>query len=178
MVQKEIKNKTRIYALIAILSAIVLVSAIYTIGNNSTRVFVSPSNVSPLKAFTSLAEMKNFLIANAKVSNTFTGGPLDSKYYGATPIPSPAGAGLAAPAAAPATGTFSGNQISSYSTTNVQVAGVDEADTVKTDGQYIYVINQDWTAQSQNNIYVVSANPQDPTVVSKIPLGNNTSLAG
>ncbi|MGA2524221.1 MAG: hypothetical protein ABSF65_08735, partial [Candidatus Bathyarchaeia archaeon] len=64
MVQKEIKKKTRIYALIAILSAVVLVSAIYTIGNQTT-VFVSNSNVSPLKVFTSIAEMKNFLTANA-----------------------------------------------------------------------------------------------------------------
>jgi uncharacterized secreted protein with C-terminal beta-propeller domain len=176
MVQKEIKKKTRIYALIAILSAIVLISAIYTIGN--TTVLVSTSNVSPLKVFSSIAEIKNFLTANAKVSNTFTGGPLDSQYYGSTPVPNPAGTGLAAPAAASTTGTFSENQQSSYSTTNVQVAGVDEADTVKTDGQYIYVINQDWYAQSQNNVYVVNADPQDPSVVSKIPLGNNTSLAG
>ena len=178
MVQKEIKKKTRIYALIAILSAVVLVSAIYTIGNQTT-VFVSNSNVSPLKVFTSIAEMKNFLTANAKVSNTFTGGPLDAQYYGTAGVPSPTGTGLAAPAYASVTGASNGaSQPSSYSTTNVQVAGVDEADTVKTDGQYIYVVNQDWTAQSQTNVYVVNANAQDPAVVSKIALGNNTSLAG
>jgi len=178
MVQKEIKKKTRIYALIAILSAVVLVSAIYTIGNQTT-VFVSNPNVSPLKVFTSIAEMKNFLTANAKVSNTFTGGPLDAQYYGTAGVPSPTGTGLAAPAYVSVTGASNGaSQPSSYSTTNVQVAGVDEADTVKTDGQYIYIVNQDWTAQSQNNVYIVNANAQDPAVVSKINLGNNTSLAG
>ena len=42
---------------------------------------------------------------------------------------------LAAPAA---TGTSGAT--TDYSTTNIQVAGVDEADTVKTDGQYIYTL--------------------------------------
>ena len=66
----------------------------------------------------------------------------------------------------------------SYSTTNVQVAGVDEADTVKTDGKYLYVINQDYSGASQNNIYILNADPQNPAVISKIALGNNTDLAG
>ncbi len=174
MVQKEIKKKTRIYALIAILSAIVLVSAIYTI-SNPTTVLVSTANVSPLKVFSSITEMKNFLAANANAASNFTGGPLDSQYYTVRNVQArqmrlrqqPR-----QPRGLPAETNIS------YSTTNVQVAGVDEADTVKTDGQYLYTINQDWAAQSQNNVYIVNANPQDPAVVSKIALGNNTSLAG
>ncbi len=64
----------------------------------------------------------------------------------------------------------------SYSTTNIQVAGVDEADTTKNDGSYIYT-------ESNNNagqyyVCIVKANPNDPRVVSKIPLDNNTYLAG
>ena len=35
-----------------------------------------------------------------------------------------------------------------YSTTNIQVAGVDEADIVKTDGEYLYVV-------SGLNIYIL-----------------------
>jgi len=31
--------------------------------------------------------------------------------------------------------------VSDYSTTNIQVEGVDEADIVKTDGEYIYVVS-------------------------------------
>ncbi len=177
MVQKEIKKKTRLYALIAVLSAIILVSAIYTI-SNPTTVLVSTANVSPLKVFGSITEMKNFLTANANAVSNFTGGPLDAQYHGNTGTATPTNA--LAPSAASTTGTFSENQAStpSYSTTNVQVSGVDEADTVKTDGQYLYTINQDWAAQSQNNVFIVNANPQDPAVVSKIALGNNTSLAG
>jgi inhibitor of cysteine peptidase len=42
----------------------------------------------------------------------------------------------------------------SYSNTNVQVAGVDEADIVKTDGTYIYVM-------ARNSIYIVQAYPTE-----------------
>jgi inhibitor of cysteine peptidase len=43
---------------------------------------------------------------------------------------------------------------SSYSTTNVQVYGVDEADTVKTDGELIFIV-------SGNSVMIVSAHPED-----------------
>jgi uncharacterized secreted protein with C-terminal beta-propeller domain len=178
MVQKEIKKKTRIYALIAGLLAVLLVAAIYTISYSTVP--ISPSNVSPLKTFTSIAELENFLKANANSGVTFSGGPLDYQYYNdiGTANPTSSSFPVPAPEAAPATGAYSINQQSSYSTTNVQVAGVDEADTVKTDGQYLYVISQDYSASSQNNVYVLNANPQDPAVIAKIPFGNNTDLAG
>jgi uncharacterized secreted protein with C-terminal beta-propeller domain len=180
-VQKEIKKKTKVYALIAILSAVVLVSTIY-VATNPTASF-KPGNVSPLKSFASLAELKNFLAANANSANTFAGGPLDSRYYangGVAGPNSPHPLSVAAPSTASTTsqGSSSENTLASYSQTNVQVAGVDEADTVKTDGQYIYTISNDYSAASQNNVYIVNANPQDPSVVAKIPLGNYSSLAG
>jgi uncharacterized secreted protein with C-terminal beta-propeller domain len=178
MVQKETKRKTRIYALIAALLAVLLVAGIYTISD--TAVPVLKTNVSPLKTFTSIADLENFLAANANSGSAFSGGPLDAQYYYNVGTVSPTSSSLPVPApeAAPATGTSSTNQQSSYSTTNVQVAGVDEADTVKTDGQYLYVISQDYSASSQNNVYVLNANPQDAGVIAKIPFGNNTDLAG
>jgi len=48
-----------------------------------------------------------------------------------------------------------------YSTTNVQVQGVDEADVVKTDGQYIYHVNND-------RIVVAKAYPADEMKVTGI----------
>jgi len=39
-----------------------------------------------------------------------------------------------------------------YSTTNVQVEGVDEADVVKTDGKYIYQINNNRVVVSRHMI--------------------------
>jgi uncharacterized secreted protein with C-terminal beta-propeller domain len=73
----------------------------------------------------------------------------------------------------------SGSSAESYSTTNIQVAGVDEADIVKTDGEYIYVAsNNDFYSTSQNNVYIVKADPQDPRVIAEIVLGNETYVAG
>ncbi|AEV70471.1 beta-propeller domain-containing protein [Acetivibrio clariflavus] len=48
----------------------------------------------------------------------------------------------------------SGSQQTDYSTTNIQVQGVDEADVVKTDGQYIYQVNN-------GRIIVAKAYPAD-----------------
>jgi inhibitor of cysteine peptidase len=51
---------------------------------------------------------------------------------------------------------------SDYSKTNIQVEGVDEADIVKTDGEYIYIV-------SGNNLTIVKAYPpEEARVVSKI----------
>ena len=49
---------------------------------------------------------------------------------------------------------------SDYSGTNVQVAGVDEADVIKTDGDYIYQINN-------NRIVIIQAQPADQLAVIK-----------
>jgi inhibitor of cysteine peptidase len=55
-----------------------------------------------------------------------------------------------------------------FSETNNQVKGVDEADIVKTDGDYIYYTNN-------NLIYIVKANPADELEsISEIDLGDNS----
>lgn len=55
-----------------------------------------------------------------------------------------------------------------YSQTNIQVAGVDEADKVKTDGQYIYTI-------ADNNVFIARAYPADKAeLISKIAIKNGT----
>lgn len=53
----------------------------------------------------------------------------------------------------------------SYSGTNVQVEGIDEADIVKTDGSWIYVLNQ-----NKNKIYILSAEGRDSEIVGTIKL--------
>lgn len=55
---------------------------------------------------------------------------------------------------------------SSFSSTNIQVAGVDEADIVKTDGKYIYQVNTE-------GINIIKAVPADNmSLVSKIKFEN------
>jgi inhibitor of cysteine peptidase len=173
VVQKEVRKKTRIYGTIATLSAIVLVALIYVYG--STPGVFTPDTLpetSPMKTFTSYDELKSFLTANTQDGSTYYGGgPLDSQFFGSSrealdgPVPATLG-GI---------GFYS----DAYSTTNIQVAGVDEADIVKTDGKYIYVAtDNNYASASQNNVYIVKADPQDPRVIAKIALGNNTYVAG
>jgi len=70
-----------------------------------------------------------------------------------------------------ATGQVTSNSSSSpnYSTTNVQVEGVDEADIIKTDGTYAYAI-------SGQNVYIIEAYPADNAkIVSKIVFDAGTT---
>jgi len=54
-----------------------------------------------------------------------------------------------------------------FSTTNIQVLGVDEADIVKTDGKYIYVV-------SGNKVVIIDAYPaENARILSKIEVGEN-----
>lgn len=60
-----------------------------------------------------------------------------------------------------------------YSTTNRQVAEVDEADVVKTDGKYIYVLNQ-----RKNRVTVVSADPGAMQAVGTIDFSKDLQGTG
>jgi len=67
-------------------------------------------------------------------------------------------------------GSLGSSDVPEYSTTNVQVEGVDEADIIKTDGTYIYII-------PDNSIKILKAYPPDEAeVLSKIEL--NGTLKG
>jgi len=171
MVQQEVNKKTRIYGTVAALSAIVLVGLIFVFGSTpGLTPNINTPDASPMKNFASYADLKNYLLTNTQGnSGIYKGGPLDAQFFGArggmeglTPAPSSADSG------------YSPN---SYSTTNIQVAGVDEADIVKTDGQYIYTASNDYSS-GQNRVYILKADPQDPRVVAEIVLDNNTYLAG
>ena len=52
---------------------------------------------------------------------------------------------------------------SDYSTTNVQVEGIDEADIIKTDGEYLYILEED-------EIYIVDTK-EELKLVGNIPVG-------
>lgn len=193
MVQREVKKKTSVYGLVAVLSAIVLVGMVYVYG--SAPIIFPPSQtpaVEGMKTFSSNREIVDYLNANVQGYSTYRGGPLDAKFFGTSPIPMPTAVPMQAPISLgygnslpPPTEYSAGS--SDYSTTNIQVAGVDEADTVKTDGRYIYA-----TSIRQNNyyglgerdfsetnaIYILDADPQNAKVLSEISLENNTQPAG
>src|SRR3990170_7766518 len=177
MVQQEVKKKTRIYGTVAALSAIVLVALIFVFGSTpGLTPLTNPPAVSGMRTFADETELRNYLVSNSQGMSNYAGGPLDSKFFGgnsrdsALP-PSEATPSLATPEAE------SASQSDSYSTTNIQVAGVDEADIVKNDGRYLYVASNDYS-NNQNYIYILKADPQDPRVIARITLNNNTYLAG
>ncbi|MCW4023750.1 MAG: beta-propeller domain-containing protein [Candidatus Bathyarchaeota archaeon] len=66
-----------------------------------------------------------------------------------------------------------GGDSARYSNTNIQVAGVDEADTVKTDGYFIYA-----SSNVQHSVYIMDANPQNASILSKITLPEFSEVAG
>lgn len=57
----------------------------------------------------------------------------------------------------------SADEASDYSSTNVQEQGVDEADIVKTDGDYIYILRQN------GSVTIVRADPESMETVASIP---------
>ena len=170
------------------LSAIVLVALIYVYGSTPTPFTpespTSPTNtpnlpdtlpnVSPMSTFKNYDDLKSFLTANTIDGSTYYGGgPLDAQFFGSS-------RGLTdSSIPTPAMSSGQESSLDAYSTTNIQVAGVDEADIVKTDGKYIYVAaTNDYYSTDQNNLYILKADPQDPRVIAKITLNNNTYVAG
>ena len=121
-----------------------------------------------LNRFSSYEELKTFLETASSSSlpyNSWVRGgvtTLESGEYsvqGTAPEPAPA---------APVEPSESAD--SDYSKTNIQVEGVDEADIVKTDGEYLYIV-------SGRNITIVKAYPpEEAAVLSKIVVEG--SIAG
>jgi len=153
--QKEIRRKIQLYGIIAVLSALALAALCYNFG----AVPLLPS-ATALQRFSSYTELKNFLSTHSQTQGVFP-------FYGALDTFAIGERGMA-PVPAP---KESSNYGSSYSTTNIQVAGVDEADIVKTDGTYIYSV-------ANGIVFIMRADPpENASLLSKITF-NETYLAG
>jgi len=103
---------------------------------------------SQISTFASYKELQEFVKTNAEYKQFQWG------FLGGDVRLAPAGA----------EGSASVPSVTDFSTTNIQVAGVDEADIVKTDGEYIYLI-------SGNKTVIVKAYPPEQAqVLSEIEL--------
>jgi inhibitor of cysteine peptidase len=115
-----------------------------------------------LKKFSSYDELKNFMKTN--LENLYGGygyPPTDVFRIGTAAVPS------ANNAESDFSFTMGGS--TDFSTTNIQVEGVDEADIVKCDGRYIYVVSGD-------NVFITDAYPpSDARVLSEIQENENPS---
>ena len=104
-----------------------------------------------------------------ELQDRFSSAYQDHNYYGKGML-----LDIAPTTAAPAGATISGSSLGSmaspdYSTTNIQVSGVDEADIIKNDGEYIYMIKGD-------SIRIIDAYPASTMKeLVKIKLSTDTS---
>jgi inhibitor of cysteine peptidase len=108
---------------------------------------------SEISRFTSYEQLQNFIKANAQQkTSSWRNAFFDLAITGSVLAPESGEGSSLAPAD------------SGYSTTNIQVAGVDEADIVKTDGEYVYLVSGNRT------IIVEAYPPEQAQVLSEIEL--------
>lgn len=147
--QREIKKKTVTYGIAAVLLAVLFTAICFNFG---VQPYIPPV-FSQLKTFSSYEELESFLKTNMEQAKNF-----GEQYL--SPF-SRKGGEMA---------ILDAETAPAHSTTNIQVAGVDEADIVKTDGDYLYVV-------SSNNIYILKAYPTDEAkVLSKITLNETYNI--
>ena len=162
--EREIKKKAVIYGAAALLLTMVLAAMLLDFGYLPVESLAGEPPVPVvqtafLSTFSSYDAMKTFITSNLGTqayypfygrANLWALGADSARFFGQINfMDALAKAGAKSP-------TFE------YSTTNIQVAGVDEADIVKTDGEYIYTL-------SGNVVVIVRAYPPaDAEVVARI----------
>jgi inhibitor of cysteine peptidase len=175
--QKEIRKRAYVYAVLAVTSAVLLGALCYNLAIYPPIARVSgASPISWLKTFSSYDELKDFLQTKSQTQGiVYIYGPWDVALGRMQTLVSQANARMLV-TPPPQAFTFSAAVSSvtqedlSGSTTNVQVAGVDEADIVKRDGQYLYVL-------SDKTVYVVRVYPPDQAeVLSKLTFADWTPM--
>ena len=116
-----------------------------------------------LNSFTTYDDLLAFL------HKRFETGVNQGRTYGGGPMVMFEKSDTAAPAANGAVTTHSGEEtLPSYSSTNVQVAGVDEPDIVKTDGTYLYVV-------AGQTVFIIKAYlAMEATILARINITNVT----
>ncbi len=148
------KTRTLLVILVASLTLYTGFAAYWTAGNSIQ------ARGGDLPSFGSYGELARYLDATGQV-------------YGDSPYATYDGT---MPPRAAAPSVPAGSSGAPYSTTNVQVSGIDELDPVKTDGNYLYV------ASAETVAILRAYPPSDMAVVARISMGNSgdgtTPLAG
>ena len=152
--EKQIKRKAILYGIAAILLASTFGAVLYNYGViqtilNPAAPPVPVAHSSFLATFSSAEALKSFLETNSQTQGPFSlYGPADLKVFG-----SPSGPLLPGSINAFSVTLNPLDESYQHSATNIQVAGVDEADTVKTDDNgYMYVLSND-------TVYILTAYP-------------------
>ncbi|MCJ7669110.1 MAG: beta-propeller domain-containing protein [Dehalococcoidia bacterium] len=151
--ERAIMNWAKILA--PITAALLLIAVVGVFVNNPGPVHLGGNQIS---RFASYWELQEFVETNAEYGQFYWG--LEGKEV----ILAPGSAEGWDSALAVNEFSVRGDIAADYSATNIQVAGVDEADIVKTDGQYIYV------ASGNKTIIVKAYPPEQAQALSEIEL--------
>jgi uncharacterized secreted protein with C-terminal beta-propeller domain len=147
--ERTIMNWAKVLAPVAVALLLVAVVGVFAVPKLGP---LSPGG-NQISKFASYQELKDFVKANAK----YVGFLWRSALPGGEAF-------VLAPAATSGEAANLAPDANDYSTTNIQVAGVDEADIVKTDGEYIYL------ASGNKTIIVKAYPPEQAQIVSEIEL--------
>ncbi|HKC78707.1 MAG TPA: beta-propeller domain-containing protein [Nitrosopumilaceae archaeon] len=176
-----------IFIIIASIAVAVGITAVLVLASNQSHSQVSTvtenmiennitsqSPVQDLKKFNSVDELQKFLLESQVRTAQYNGLGYGSQGMNKQLMLGPAGALTPMPppsvpstqGAAPEAGTATSSN-AQYSTTNIQVAGIDEPDFLKNDNKYAYILSQD-------KLTIIDAYPGDTAkIVSKIGLDVN-----
>ncbi len=164
--QGEIKKSAKAYGIAAVLLAVMLGSICYSIGVFPIDFEPTPSPSDGLmKTFSSYDELRNHLMtASYSLTPFLFFGSWDTRVLATQGMSRTTLEESAVPLV-----NGPGVELQT-STTNIQVAGVDEADIVKVDGEYLYVV-------SNSSIFIIKAYPpEEAEIVSQIVLDDMTPL--
>jgi uncharacterized secreted protein with C-terminal beta-propeller domain len=142
--QRTIMNWAKVLAPVAAAVLLITVVGLFAV-DRSGPLYLGGSQIS---TFTSYEQLQEFVKTNAGYKQFHWG------FFRGDVTLAPAGAEYSALVPS----------VIDYSTTNIQVAGVDEADIVKTDGAYIYL------ASGNKTIIVKAYPPEQAQVLSEIEL--------
>jgi inhibitor of cysteine peptidase len=157
-------RKLTSFALVAFIAGGALGGILWNMGGVYVPNSVLGQTFGNMKHFTSYDDLKEYLTEHSSGPYRILG-----RGFGLPLVmyESVASGGNAVPYLAPS-GQSTGDSID-FSSTNIQVEGVDEADTVKTDGSYIYYTRG-------NEVIILRAYPaEDAGIVSRITLENRVS---
>ncbi len=148
------------FTLVAFMVGGLLGSVLWNFGGVYTPISESLQSFGLMKQFTSQEELKTFIQLKGR-----------NAYYDSQSFPLTLGSGFSASSESdsgkiainpvPARASGAGAE---FSVTNVQVEGVDEADIVKTDGTYIYMV------KNKNVLIIKSYPPEKAEIVYKLKL--------
>jgi len=162
----EIMKKTAMF-IVSFLATLLVISSIPVylyLNAPEDQGSANPEGPSPivLNKFSSYEELKDYVETAPQSGYYMLDGKGRALAEGGGPVAPPSAAPIPGPASVTSTAQESLAANSDYSKTNIQVEGVDEADIIKTDGEYIYMI-------SNNTIIILKAYPaEEAEILSRI----------